>query len=115
MKKNIVFAFTFILGSTVLLYSITNTLSYNPFSLKESRANEIRKLLPQEWGFYSKNPRTADLVYLPIDGNNNIQSPNASLKNIWGISRVGRAQGTEAGMIFKKVVSENKLKKVVSI
>lgn len=51
MKKKIVFVFTIILGSTVLLYSITNTLSYNPFSLKESSANEIRKLLPQEWGF----------------------------------------------------------------
>ncbi|ATY84484.1 SdpA family antimicrobial peptide system protein [Kyrpidia spormannii] len=64
----------------------------------------VEQWFPQGWGFYSKNPRDSYfyVVRMP-DHQLPVGWPNNSLSNIFGISRFGRAQGIEAGLIASEI------------
>ncbi|NLK11641.1 MAG: SdpA family antimicrobial peptide system protein [Staphylococcus equorum] len=102
MSRKIIFFITLMLGLTFLFYSIVNTLAITPLSMPSEQRTQLQKLMPQEWGFFSKDPRE-DFFTFVEDNGEKIQLPNASLSNFWGISRVGRAQGTEAGLIYSSL------------
>lgn len=62
------------------------------------------QLVPQGWGFYSKNPRDDALnVYSFNDNYEGPQWPNNSLKNAFGLKREGRAQGIELGLLISNL------------
>lgn len=69
----------------------------------------MKFVLPQEWGFYSKNPRKLDLAYVE-DGGESLNYPNARISNLWGLKRDARAEGTEAGLIFQEINNLYKMK-----
>lgn len=107
--KSITFLATLLVGLSVLFFSITNSLSHNVFTISDEVRNQVKLFLPQEWGFYSKNPRELELGYVE-DGGRKLNYPNAKLSNIWGINRTARAEGTEAGLIYKELVSSIEMK-----
>lgn len=64
----------------------------------------IRQILPQGWGFFSKDPRSEmDNVIEMQSGKQAVTWPNNSVKNIFGIYRYGRSQGIELGLIQSKI------------
>lgn len=85
------------------------SLGENVLSKIGSTKFQIQQILQQDWGFYSKNPKKTDLVYIKIDGNE-LYYPNAKFSNMWGIDRKARAQGTEAGLLFE-YLEEKDIKK----
>ncbi|MEX5936112.1 SdpA family antimicrobial peptide system protein [Mammaliicoccus sciuri] len=109
-KKICLFLIVLLVSFSILFYSVVNSLRHNVLNFDTRLDSELEEILPQQWGFYSKNPRTTDLVYFKVDGND-LLYPNARLGNLWGINRKARAQGTEAGGIFEKLSSKNKIKK----
>lgn len=110
MRKSVfLFLISLFTGCMILFYSVINSLGHNVLSFNEKVELELEDILPQQWGFYSKNPRTTDLVYFKLEGNETF-SPNARIDNLWGINRKARAQGTEAGALFERLVTQNKLK-----
>lgn len=59
--------------------------------------------MPQGWGFFSKDPREETLYVEELEHSSEIQWPNNNIKNFFGISRYGRSQGTDIGLIQKKI------------
>lgn len=104
MKKN-----TFILLLNVFFlvslfgFSISNTLPKNP--LIEGDKNLLR-IIPQGWGFFSKDPREETLYVEELKNSSELQWPNNNIKNFFGISRYGRSQGTEVGIIQQKIPND---------
>lgn len=108
MKNITIFIGITVLGLSILLYSIVNSLSVNPLSLSEKYILQLRQILPQDWGFFSKNPREGEFAFFEDTGNK-LNLPNANLSNAWGISRKGRAQGTEAGLLYRNIKNNSVL------
>lgn len=109
MKQVILFLIILITSITFLLFTIVNSLGHNVISPSKSSEYYLKVLMPQEWGFYSKDPKILDLAYVKIDGAEIIQ-PNANIKTAWGLNRKARAQGTEAGLIYHEAISKGKIK-----
>lgn len=93
------YIFFFILSLFITL-SIISVLPQNPLSPDKSKSVAISQILPQGWGFYSKDPREEYLNIYSEDGETSAQWPNMSLSNLFGVNRFGRAQGTELGLII---------------
>lgn len=99
-KIGIVVSVVFILWSIFFTASIISAMTFNPISDKYINDRFFKILAPQGWGFYSKNPR--DSVIYVYDMNTEISAvkwPNSRADNFFGISRFGRSQGIEAGLI----------------
>ncbi|EGQ3991740.1 TPA: SdpA family antimicrobial peptide system protein [Staphylococcus pseudintermedius] len=109
MRKIILFFSVLIFSLLFLFLTVVNSLGHNIVSPSKATETYLKILMPQEWGFYSKNPKTLDLAYISVDGNEVIQ-PNANLKTIWGINRGARAQGTEAGLLYTEAQKNNQIK-----
>lgn len=109
MKQIILFLIILVISVTFLLFTIVNSLGHNVISPSKFNEYYLKILLPQEWGFYSKDPKILDLAYVKIDGAEIIQ-PNANIKTAWGLNRGARAQGTEAGLIYHKAISMGEIK-----
>jgi antimicrobial peptide system SdpA family protein len=60
-------------------------------------------MIPQGWGFFSKSPRDTTLYVEELDGAKDIQWPNNSPSNLFGIKRTGRSQGVELGLLRTKL------------
>lgn len=90
--------------SLVGLYSLHASLPPNALTLPLEDAVRVGEVLPQGWGFFTRNPREEDVLpYLRgADGAWEPQhtAPLASLATWWGISRTGRGSGIELGMIM---------------
>ena len=67
--------------------SIISVLPQNPLSLERSKAVVISQLMPQGWGFYSKDPREEYLNIYTADSEISAQWPNMSLSNLFGVDR----------------------------
>ncbi|HCW3604261.1 TPA: SdpA family antimicrobial peptide system protein [Staphylococcus aureus] len=108
-KKITIFLITIIISTVFLLFTVINSLGHTIVSPNQNIQYYLKILMPQEWGFYSKNPKTLDLTYVEVDGNKIIQ-PNAHVKTLWGLNREARAQGTEAGLIYQEASKRNLIK-----
>lgn len=86
MKQVILFLIILITSITFLLFTIVNSLGHNVISPSKASEYYLKVLMPQEWGFYSKDPKILDLAYVKIDGAEIIQ-PNANIKTAWGLNR----------------------------
>ncbi|WP_027726301.1 SdpA family antimicrobial peptide system protein [Tuberibacillus calidus] len=84
----------------VFVYSLHQALPYNPLKLPfEKKVNTI-SWFPQGWGFFTKDPRSEDdYVYDIQTKAEAVAWPNNTPENLFGISRYGRAQGIEVGLI----------------
>lgn len=98
---------------TIFLYfiissSIISALPHNPLSEKVGNNSFYSILLPQQWGFFSKNPRDESYyVYDLVMEKSAVTWPNNKIENYLGLARSGRAQGTEMGLITLGISEEN--------
>jgi antimicrobial peptide system SdpA family protein len=103
------FGITFLLISMFWLYifiiSIHAVLPNNPIdSLPFERSLQISTWFPQGWGFYSKNPRDPYFMVVDIKSKQLAPNwPNNIPKNIFGLKRLGRSQGMEAGLLHSQI------------
>ncbi len=87
---NLVVIFS-VISLSVLLFSCF--ISENPISPHPKTAHYIRKLLPQGWGFFTRDPREPALIMYRVNDDNSlclITLPNSSQLNCYGFSRKSR-------------------------
>ncbi|WP_338473376.1 SdpA family antimicrobial peptide system protein (plasmid) [Niallia sp. XMNu-256] len=87
----------------VVMLSIISALPQNPLTLNKTNDTLFSQLLPQGWGFFSKNPREEFLNVYSTNSEISAQWPNMKLTNLFGVDRTGRAQGTELGLIIPEL------------
>lgn len=90
----------------VIFYSVIVSLPPNPLSLNKNQSEFIQGFIPQSWGFYSKDPTEAELNVYSMEDNDELIWPNNRVKNVFGLYRYGRAQGTELGLLQAEVPPE---------
>jgi len=97
---------TILLQIMVMFYSIIVALPPNPLSLNKSKTTIIQSYIPQSWGFFSKDPTEEELNVYSLEDDDKLVWPNNRIKNIFGLSRYGRAQGTEIGLLQSEIPLE---------
>jgi len=90
----------------VVFYSIIVALPSNPLSLSKDKTNIIQSYIPQSWGFFSIDPTEEELNVYSLEDEDKLVWPNNRIKNIFGLSRYGRAQGTEIGLLQSEISTE---------
>src|SRR5256885_14361051 len=88
--------------STVFCYSIHVRLPFNPIRLPFESKLPIIAIVPQGWGFFTREPREPSVEVFTQNGHPLIDS-NASPSNYFGLSRRTRALGVELGLILSQV------------
>jgi antimicrobial peptide system SdpA family protein len=88
-----------ILALAFLLYAPTNPMTLN---LSGSVQMAARQAFPQGWGFFTKSPQDDYfLVFRRANGQwvNAFDGPSGEPKNLFGLSRLPRAEGVEMGLL----------------
>jgi len=88
----------------LFVYALHGAMSFNPIQLVGER--ELRVFMPQGWAFFTRDAREEDL--LPFARRRGAWAsasigPHARRSNLFGLSRTGRAQGIEAGLLLKEI------------
>ncbi|WP_406074384.1 SdpA family antimicrobial peptide system protein [Micromonospora sp. NBC_01638] len=94
----------------VVAYVLYAALPATPFTLPGPDPITVRILAPQGWAFFTKSPRDpTPIVYqLEADGGwRDIASgPRARPRNLMGLDRMSRAQGTELALMLGPLPKE---------
>lgn len=67
-----------------------------------SHSKIFQQVAPQGFGFYSKSPTEESISF----ESEHVQLPTAIPKNIFGLSRYGRAQAIELGKLYEEITDE---------
>lgn len=102
-KYGVLFLSYILLTGFILMLSIIAAIPETPFSLSAGSKSTIQRIIPQGWGFFSKDPRDPLLNASALDSNAELDWPNNLPSNLFGLNRFGRAQGVELGSIVAKV------------
>jgi antimicrobial peptide system SdpA family protein len=90
----------------VFLYTVHPVLPANPIQLPLEDQNPLVKLLPQGWGFFTRDPRTMDMTALVRTSGGSWQLPPGSNKS-WPrpleFSRRRKIVGVEVGLILDEI------------
>ncbi|MEC3616772.1 SdpA family antimicrobial peptide system protein [Bacillus stercoris] len=108
MQKSISFFVIFsVLWGSIFLFSIIGSLGTTPIPLTKDSKFLMSSILPQGWGFFSKNPRDTSIgLYEAEDASAKVRWPNMRADNLFGLYRYGRSQGVEMGVIYSQVGKE---------
>lgn len=104
----IYFTSTLLIVFLLFFYSIHTSLPHNALTLPLVDKLQMEAWFPQGWGFYSKDPREESIHvfdYQTEDPSTNW--PHNSIENFYGLKRIGRAQGIEAGLVKSKVPEDD--------
>ncbi|MUK90365.1 SdpA family antimicrobial peptide system protein [Ornithinibacillus sp. L9] len=109
LKYGIVFLLAVLFWSYIFIASIHRVLPHNPItSLPLAEELNIETWLPQGWGFFSKDPREPSFQIISVeDSEEVVYWPNNRVKNYFGLKRLGRSQGIEAGLISSKLSQDS--------
>lgn len=99
--------FTILFQFLAVFYSVIVALPTNPLSLDKNKTEFIQNYLSQGWGFYSKDPTEPELNIYDLEGEDQLVWPNNRMKNLFGLYRYGRAQGTEMGLLQSQIPQES--------
>jgi antimicrobial peptide system SdpA family protein len=112
MKKSrkllLVFAGVCAFWTLLVLYVLALSLPYNPMKFRLpyvtfASKNTLRYLIPEGWGFFTRNPREA--TYLIFRETNGELKPfveaNASPSRLFGAQRSGRSTMVELGLLIQ--------------
>lgn len=82
-----------------------SSLPLNPLSLKRSNQSNILSLLPQGWGFFTRNAREPSILVYRQKENKYIRvNKTASDKSYWfGLLKYSRAINREVGSVLKQI------------
>lgn len=85
-------------------YVVHGSLAVNAVQLPDEAGIGARLWSPEGWKFFTRNPREDwNIVFkqkAPGVWESPLRGPNASLSNVFGLSRVPRAQGIELGLLL---------------
>jgi antimicrobial peptide system SdpA family protein len=91
----------------VIVYALHGGMAFNPIALP-MESPSVRLFAPQGWKFFTRNPQEqATLVFQATTGgswSSASLTPNSRFSNGFGLSRRGRAQGIEIGLLLRSVV-----------
>jgi antimicrobial peptide system SdpA family protein len=90
----------------VFFLIIVSSLPYNPSSIGPVAERDIKTTVPEGWGFFTRDPREADVtLYEQHQGvwRRSLHMPIANASNLFGIDRLPRAQSVEMGMILSEL------------
>jgi len=94
------------LGGIALAGSVFHSLPSNVVSdtgLRSPLRIFSVDLAPQGWGFFTRDPSEADLLYYEEDLQPAWTTPQGRPENLYGLSRTQRAQGPEAAALLESV------------
>ncbi|PEK57864.1 SdpA family antimicrobial peptide system protein [Bacillus wiedmannii] len=95
----------------LFLSSIISGLGTNPLSMSKDANLAISSVLPQGWGFFSKDPRESQVgLYAAEKDSLEVLWPNMKVKNVFGLYRKGRSQGVEMGLLTTKFKEQDWMK-----
>lgn len=107
MKRNKIFFFFLIFFWFVVIYNIFISSIPIPTTISYIKKNTIFNMVPQGWGFFTRNPREDEILFYKIDSISNqitlSTKTNNSLEFYLGASRKNRFIGIEMDFIHNKV------------
>ena len=95
-----------LLWATFVLYSVHANLPHNTIALPFESKVDLRIVAPQGWAFFTRDAEEEQLTtYALRDGTWQPLNaePNASVANLFGVSRRGRARSNEAGTLLQTI------------
>ena len=91
----------------VVAYVLYAALPATPFAPPGPDPKTVRSLVPQGWAFFTKSPRSTSAVvyrYEPDGSWRGITAgPLAHPREVMGLDRMARSQGTEVAMLLSRV------------
>lgn len=112
MKNSEKTILSFFAGSVIVFWSIlifkvtVAAMPYSPFSGSQIDTYNFRNMMPQGWGFFTRNPREENYFIYQKDtlGNYALSvNSNNGLKNLFGIKRTSRIQSMEIGVLIQRL------------
>lgn len=108
-KFGITFFLVVVLWGYLFTVSIHAVLPDNPIKLPLEQQLKVPTWFPQGWGFYSKDPRDTYFNVVNIEEEKLAANwPNNIPENLFGLKRLGRSQGIEAGLLHSMVLESSK-------
>jgi antimicrobial peptide system SdpA family protein len=93
-----------IVWALAVAWAATSSLPYNPLSPGLSAERRTRLVLPEGWGFFSRDPRERDLMVVRrAHGDWRIEPPHADASNLFGLLRKSRALPVEASQVISEL------------
>lgn len=91
----------------ILIFKVSiASIPYNPYSGSQINTYNFRNMLPQGWGFFTRNPREDNyFIYQKDTLGSYTQSvnPNNNSGNFFGIKRTSRIQSMEVGVLIQRL------------
>lgn len=90
----------------LIFFVVVTYLPYNPLTPSPKARLYLMAILPEGWGFFTKNPQDEQIFiferqkgeWLSI-----LKTPNSSMNNLFGIKRDARSQGSEYGILLNEL------------
>lgn len=85
----------------VALYALVGVLPHGALTLPA--VARVRVVLPEGWAFFTRDPREPDVDVLALRKGEwvpALRRPFSAARNLFGLSRAGRAQAVELGMLM---------------
>jgi antimicrobial peptide system SdpA family protein len=94
--------------STLLIYVVGSRLSINPVQPWRQDVVRIRRLIPQGWAFFTRDPQASRVFPFRKQGRWRSVSlgPHALPSNIFGLSMRHRAQRFEMAILVRQIPQE---------
>lgn len=99
-KKQIIIAQVI---NCIIIYAVfISNLDKERLLINYKTSKVINHLLPQGWGFFTKNPREPIFELKEINGEM-VSAANNTIQNKFGFSRCSRKIGSEVSMIYAQI------------
>jgi antimicrobial peptide system SdpA family protein len=105
LQNILVYLIPLVLIGVVGFYSLISSLEFNPLSISQKKSKMIFTLVPQGWGFFTRDPREAQtLIYTKTSGGFELVNKSASEPEyLFGLSRMSRRKNIEFGYVFSQI------------
>lgn len=101
MKKKLIIISLFV--NCIIIYAVfLSNFDKDKLLINYKVSKTINHLLPQGWGFFTKNPREPIFELKELNGNL-VSVPNNSSKSKFGFSRYSRKIGSEISLIYVQI------------
>jgi len=105
MKRSI-FLLSTLLGCFIVILSVSASTTHTALGNLGIYNTELRFLVPQGWGFFTREPRKEQICELYRVHGNTVEAvllPSADAQNLFGLSRRQRKMEVELGEMASKV------------
>ena len=109
MREKVIVIILAALYSILIFLVADSSLGFNPIMVTKKINNAFFSVLPQGWGFFTRNPREplVDIYEITLNGPQKVTIPNASLKYIYGFNRGMRFTSSQVGYLVGMLQENN--------